>query len=144
MILPQRPYLPIGPLRAALTYPSAPETFEQMEVLIAMDRCRLKHLSERLDEAENWSQVLSLGEQQRLALARVFLHKPDWIFLDEASAALDEATEAQIYREIRERLPEATLVSIGHRSSLLAFHELHYCIDGTDVKLERSTNVIES
>ena len=82
-----------------------------------------------LDTVSNWSQTLSLGEQQLLALGRVLLHKPDIICLDESTSALDEAKEAHIYACLREYLPQATLISVGHRSSLLAFHENHIFLD---------------
>ncbi len=88
-----------------------------------MRAARLPHLAERLDEERFWTQTLSLGEQQRLAIARALLAKPDWLFLDEATAALDEPTEEAIYRMLGERLPDTTIVSIGHRSTLHAFHE---------------------
>jgi vitamin B12/bleomycin/antimicrobial peptide transport system ATP-binding/permease protein len=84
---------------------------------------RLPHLVDHVDREDNWGQRLSGGEQQRLAIARALLAKPDWLFLDEATAALDEPTEEAIYRMLRERLPDTTIVSIGHRSTLAAFHD---------------------
>jgi putative ATP-binding cassette transporter len=87
-----------------------------------LERCHLGHLVERLDEEENWTQILSLGEQQRLAIGRVLLNRPLAMFLDEASSALDEGLEHAMYRLLRESLPDATLVSVGHRSSLLSLH----------------------
>jgi vitamin B12/bleomycin/antimicrobial peptide transport system ATP-binding/permease protein len=130
MVLPQKPYLPIGTLRTVLAYPENPEAFAEQEFTSSLSHCRLAHLRERLDLSENWSLVLSPGEQQRIALARAFLHQPDWLFLDEATSALDESTEAALLGELRERLPHATIVSIGHRHSLREFHDTHYHLDG--------------
>ena len=98
LFLPQKPYLPIGTLREAVCYPDKPATHTDREIADAVDACELGHLADRLDESGNWSMVLSPGEQQRLAFARALLVKPDWLFLDEASSALDEATEAAMYR----------------------------------------------
>jgi len=89
----------------------------------ALSRVRLIPLCDKLDESQNWSQLLSPGEQQRIALARVFLHRPDWLFLDEATSALDEPTERSIYESLAEILPNTTIVSIGHRSSLKPLHD---------------------
>ena len=123
MLLPQRPYIPIGTLRAAVTYPATSGAFDDAALREALEAARLPGLVGRLDEEAAWAQVLSLGEQQRLAIARALLAKPDWLFLDEATAALDEPTEAEVYRMLRRRLPNTTLVSIGHRSTLVAFHD---------------------
>ena len=88
----------------------------------AISAVGLPALAERLDEEAHWNRMLSLGEQQRLGIARAMLQAPDYLFLDEATASLDEASEAALYRLLQERLPDATLVSIGHRSTLAAFH----------------------
>jgi putative ATP-binding cassette transporter len=123
MLLPQRPYIPIGTLRGAVTYPGVTGTYSDAAIAEALRAVRLPHLVEHLDREDNWGQRLSGGEQQRLAIARALLQKPDWLFLDEATAALDEPTEEAIYRMLRERLPDTTVVSIGHRSTLAAFHD---------------------
>jgi len=123
MLLPQRPYIPIGTLREAVQYPGLAGDHPDSEIEAALQAARLPKLVGRLDEERLWSQVLSLGEQQRLAVARAILSKPDWLFLDEATAALDEHTEAAIYAVIKEKLPDTTIVSIGHRSTLIAMHD---------------------
>lgn len=123
MLLPQRPYLPLGTLRDAVIYPGVAGSFADGEIVEALKAARLPHLTELLDEEAFWVQVLSLGEQQRVAVARALLAKPDWLFLDEATAALDEPLEEAIYEVIRTHLPGTTLVSIGHRSTLRAMHD---------------------
>ena len=122
MMLPQRPYFPIGALGDAVIYPAAPGTFETASIRDALIAVGLPVLAERLDEDGHWNRMLSLGEQQRLGLARALLHVPDYLFLDEATASLDEPSEARLYRLLAEKLPQATIVSIGHRSTLDAFH----------------------
>jgi putative ATP-binding cassette transporter len=123
MLLPQRPYIPMGTLRGAVTYPGVEGRYSDEAIAEALRVARLPQLVGRLDEERFWPQTLSLGEQQRLAIARALLAQPDWLFLDEATAALDEPTEEAIYRMLREKLPETTIVSIGHRSTLHAFHD---------------------
>ena len=123
LLLPQRPYLPQGTLRAAIAYPAEPDAFPDAELRAAMDKVKLGHLAERLDEVDLWGQRLSGGEQQRLAVARALLAKPDWLFLDEATASLDEKLEGEIYAMIRRELPQTSVVSIGHRSTLREMHE---------------------
>ena len=122
MLLPQKPYIPIGSLRGAICYPSDASAYGDLDLIAALKAARLGDFVNRLDEEENWGQRLSGGEQQRVAIARALLAKPDWLFLDEATAALDDVSEAAIYRTLAELLPTTTLVSIGHRSTLAAFH----------------------
>jgi putative ATP-binding cassette transporter len=123
MLLPQRPYIPIGALRDAIAYPSAGTAFSDEALREALEKVGLASLVDRLDQSDNWQMRLSGGEQQRLAVARALLARPDWLFLDEATASLDEKSEADLYRAIIETLPDATLISIGHRSTLAAFHK---------------------
>lgn len=122
MLLPQRPYFPIDTLSAAIAYPAQPGTFDNESVKAALQAVGLPGLIERVDEEGHWNRVLSLGEQQRLGVARALLHKPDYLFLDEATASLDEPGEAALYKLLQERLPHATVISIGHRSTLADFH----------------------
>ena len=122
LFLPQKPYLPIGPLRRAVSYPEDAARFADEEVKRALGDVGLAHLAGDLQRSENWAQVLSGGEQQRLAFARVLLNRPDWLFLDEATAALPDDAQDALYRLLQERLPGTTLVSIGHRASLARFH----------------------
>ena len=132
LFLPQRPYLPLGSLRRALYYPlSASGSEEQLQNVLR--QVGLEKFIERLDAVDDWSRILSLGEQQRLAFARVLLVRPDWIFLDEATSALDEPREQQMYELLRSSLPESSIVSVGHRSTLFAQHEqeLHLTGDGS-------------
>jgi putative ATP-binding cassette transporter len=123
LFLPQKPYLPLGTLKAAVCYPKSADDASDAQVREALERCRLEHLKERLDESQNWSLALSTGEQQRLAFARALINRPDWLFLDEATSAVDEDTERHLYQVLRERLPNATVVSIAHRTSVAAYHD---------------------
>jgi putative ATP-binding cassette transporter len=123
MMLPQRPYFPIGTLQAAIAYPGETERFSADQVRDALALVGLPQLGSRLAEEGHWNRMLSLGEQQRLGLARALLHAPDYLFLDEATASLDEPSEAALYKLLTEKLPQTTVVSIGHRSTLDAFHQ---------------------
>ncbi len=125
MLLPQRPYVPSGTLKTAVAYPSVPGAYSDKAVREALELARLAPLAYEIDSADNWPQRLSGGEQQRLAIARAILDKPDWLFLDEATSALDEKLEAEIYRMLSEVLPNTTIISIGHRSTLIALHRRH-------------------
>jgi vitamin B12/bleomycin/antimicrobial peptide transport system ATP-binding/permease protein len=122
LLLPQRPYFPVASLAAALTYPARLGTFDDARLADALIAVGLEQWADRLHEEAHWNRMLSLGEQQRLAVARVLLQEPDYVFLDEATASLDEPAEAMLYRLLQERLKGATIVSIGHRSTLGAFH----------------------
>jgi vitamin B12/bleomycin/antimicrobial peptide transport system ATP-binding/permease protein len=123
MMLPQRPYLPIGSLQAAIVYPADASAYSSDQVKDALISVGLPKLASRIGEEAHWNRMLSLGEQQRLGLARALLHAPQYLFLDEATASLDEASEAALYRLLEERLPTTTIISIGHRSTLEAFHQ---------------------
>ncbi len=122
MMLPQRPYFPIVALGDAVIYPAERGAFAPGQIKDAVLAVGLPKLAAQLDEEGHWNRMLSLGEQQRLGLARALLHAPDYLFLDEATASLDEPSEARLYRLLEEKLPSTTLVSIGHRSTLDAFH----------------------
>lgn len=129
MMLPQRPYFPIGTLAAAVAYPAEPEAYDRGQVAEAVAAAGLPALVPRLDEEAHWNRMLSGGEQQRLGIARAILQAPDVLFLDEATASLDEPSEAALYRLLQERLPKATIVSIGHRSTLAAFHRRRLALE---------------
>ncbi len=129
MVMPQKPYLPIGTLRAALAYPRPPETYADADLVKALALVELAPLSPRLDESAHWAQSLSGGEQQRLALARVFLQRPAWLFLDEATAAIDENAELAFYHKLRAALPGLTYLTIAHRGSLRNVHARHFKIE---------------
>jgi len=122
LFLPQKPYLPIGTLREVTSYPAPPEGIDDAALREALEVVGLGALTGRLDESAHWALSLSPGEQQRIAFARALVQKPEWLFLDEATSALDEDTEARLYALLRDRLPGATIVSVGHRSTLRAFH----------------------
>jgi len=122
MLVPQRPYFPLAPLATAVSFPAESGTFDDARVAEAIIAVGLPQLAGRLDEEAHWSHVLSQGEQQRLAIARALLHAPDYLFLDEATASLDEAAEAALYCLLQNRLRGTTIISIGHRSTLGAFH----------------------
>jgi putative ATP-binding cassette transporter len=122
LFLPQKPYLPVAALKQAVSYPEDASRFSDDEVRLALSDAGLGQLAVDLQRNENWAQVLSGGEQQRLAFARVLLNRPDWLFLDEATAALPEEAQDALYRLLRDKLPGTTLVSIGHREALARHH----------------------
>ncbi|HEX6259440.1 MAG TPA: ABC transporter ATP-binding protein/permease [Woeseiaceae bacterium] len=138
--LPQRPYLPLGTLRNALSYPGSPDAFSDAEVRQALERCDLGNLVAKLDRTERWDKELSLGEQERLAFARLLLHKPSWVFLDEATAALDEDSQRHVMSMFKEELKSTTVLSIGHRPDLADYHtrtlQLVHGRDGERLKLK--------
>jgi putative ATP-binding cassette transporter len=138
MMLPQRPYFPIGSLKAAIVYPAQADAISSDRVREAVVAVGLPKFAERLEQDAHWNRMLSLGEQQRLGLARALLCAPQFLFLDEATASLDEASEARLYRLLREKLPATTIVSIGHRSTLEAFHERYVALtpDGEGFSLQ--------
>jgi putative ATP-binding cassette transporter len=123
MFIPQQSYLPIGTLKAALSYPSTAEVFSDEDCREALRACNLNAYGTRLEESGHWAKMMSPGEQQRLAAARVLLHKPDFMFLDEATSALDAENEMLIYTAIIDALPNAAIVSVAHRESVTGFHE---------------------
>jgi putative ATP-binding cassette transporter len=122
MFLPQKPYLPLGTLRTALAYPSAPEAFVTEALRAALERAHLAEFAAMLDREERWDRLMSMGEQQRLAFARLLLQKPRWVFLDEATAALDDDNQARVMSIFDEELKDAALISIGHRAGLERYH----------------------
>jgi len=130
LFLPQKPYLPLGTLKHAAAYPEDAAKFSDEEVREAIKVAGLEALSDDLQRQENWAQVLSGGEQQRLAFARALLNRPDWLFLDEATASLPEEDQDALYRVLKERLPTTTVVSIGHRAGLAAHHEKCFAWQG--------------
>lgn len=123
MFIPQKSYLPLGTLRAALNYPGN-KPIDDTELIYLMDLCQIGYLKDKLDLEADWSHVLSVGEQQRLAFVRAHIQQPQWLFLDEATSALDEDTEATMYSLLQERLQQTTVVSVGHRSTLNKYNEL--------------------
>ncbi|MBI6551943.1 ABC transporter ATP-binding protein/permease [Pseudomonas sp. LY-1] len=129
LFLPQKPYLPIGTLKAALSYPQDDGVYMDERYAQVLETCRLPHLVARLDEANHWQRMLSPGEQQRLAFARALLFAPQWLYMDEATSAMDEEDEATLYQALIDELPGLSIVSVGHRSSLKRFHGRHVRIE---------------
>ena len=141
MMLPQRPYFPVGSLAAAVTYPAEAGSYDREQIAEAINAVGLPALAQRLDEEAHWNRMLSLGEQQRLGIARALLQKPDFLFLDEATASLDEPARGgalPAYR--RSGCRSATVISIGHRSTLAAFHRRRLALerDGDGYRLHEA------
>ena len=134
LFIPQRPYMPIGTLKEAALYPGHEGNTE--EIISLMKECGLAQWADHLDEEGDWSHILSLGEQQKLAFVRIFLNRPKWVFLDEATSAMDEETETKLY-SLLISMPEITVVSVGHRSTLDRFHERKLVIDGGSLRSEK-------
>ena len=133
LFLSQKPYLPQGRLIDALFYPQvAPEDVDLAKASQIMQQVQLGHLAEKLTQENDWTRVLSLGEQQRLSFARVLMHKPLAAFLDEATASMDEGLEDAMYRLLRKELPQTTIISVGHRSTLQTHHQQHLLINPED------------
>ena len=146
MVLPQRPYFSIGSLKAAIVYPAEAGAFGSDRGRDILTAVGLPQLASRLEEEAHWSRMLSLGEQQRLGLARALLHKPQYLFLDEATASLDEAAEAALYQLLEEKMPATTIVSIGHRSTLEAFHQRNVVLtrDGDRFALQNRSEAVRA
>jgi putative ATP-binding cassette transporter len=130
LFLPQKAYLPIGTLREVVSYPMPTGGIDDSILRDALETVGLPQLARRLNEAGHWALQLSPGEQQRIAFARALVQKPDWLFLDEATSAMDEPTEARLYRLLRQRLESTTVFSVGHRTTLQAFHSRHLVVRG--------------
>jgi len=128
LFLPQKPYLPLGTLRHVVSYPRSDAGVTDAALRESLDAVGLPELARRLDEPGNWALLLSPGEQQRIAFARALVHQPDWLFLDEATSAVDEATEARLYHLVNERLAATTVVSVGHRTTLRRFHARRFVV----------------
>jgi putative ATP-binding cassette transporter len=147
MVLPQRPYFPIASLASAVTYPAKSGSFGQDELSEVLVAVGLQQLVERLQEEAHWNRMLSVGEQQRLAIARAILQAPDYLFLDEATASIDEPAEAEIYALLRDRLKHATIISIGHRATLFAYHQRCFTLaanGGHSTVVERSCASVQN
>ncbi|MDF0733615.1 ABC transporter ATP-binding protein/permease [Pseudomonas entomophila] len=130
LFLSQRPYLPLGDLRAAIAYPASGAAADDARMQQALRQVNLAHLADKLEVSRDWAQILSMGEQQRLAFARVLFNQPQVVFLDESTSAMDEGLEHALYALLRSELPQALLVSVGHRSTLAGFHSHRLEVDG--------------
>jgi putative ATP-binding cassette transporter len=129
LFLPQKAYIPIGSLRDAVSYPAASGAFSDEDIRQALRDVKLDAFGARLDEQQNWAMQMSPGEQQRLAIARALLYRPDWLFLDEATASLNEALETELYALLLQRLPGAAFISIAHRPNVARYHPRRYEIE---------------
>ena len=143
-LLPQRPYLPVGTLRRAVSYPSPEDAFEDEKVAKVMEQVGLKDFVARLDDDEPWEQILSGGEKQRLAFARLILQEPDIVVLDEATSALDPPSQDKLMTLLRKHLQKATVLSVGHRPELEAFHDRKLVMEAQKdgARLVRDINIM--
>jgi putative ATP-binding cassette transporter len=143
-LLPQRPYLPVGTLRRAVSYPSPEDEFEEDKVAKVMKQVGLGDFVDRLDKDEPWDQILSGGEKQRLAFARLILQEPDIIVMDEATSALDPSSQDLLMDLLGKRLEKATVLSVGHRPELEAFHERKLVMESQKdgARLVRDINIL--
>ncbi|HGO8661935.1 TPA: ATP-binding cassette domain-containing protein, partial [Neisseria meningitidis] len=139
LFLPQRPYTAQGSLRDAVCYPDIDK--QHPELAEAMNTCRLGYLIDKLDKTDDWQHKLSPGELQRVAFVRALLSKPKIVLLDEATAALDEPAEAALYRALKQKLPDSIIISIGHRSTLNAFHNMRLDVGIVQIGKARENNV---
>jgi putative ATP-binding cassette transporter len=130
MFLSQLPYMPLGDLRSVISYPAGAGEYDDAAIQSALDTVALGHLAVRLDEVDDWAKVLSPGEQQRIAFARVLLAKPKVVFLDESTSALDEGQEFALYRALRTALPECIVVSVSHRTTVEQHHDRRLALLG--------------
>jgi putative ATP-binding cassette transporter len=130
--MPQKPYFPLGTLREVMLYPETPEHVDDEDLREALHQVGLDHLRGRLGDEERWDQILSGGEQQRVAFARVLIQRPHWVFMDEATSALDDPGQANVMRLLAEELPDTAVVSIGHRPGLEAFHTRELVLEPGD------------
>jgi vitamin B12/bleomycin/antimicrobial peptide transport system ATP-binding/permease protein len=137
LYLPQKPYLPLGSLRACIAYPAIETKFSDAQIIELLQVLGLEKLMQKLDVVEPWHAMLSPGEQQRLAIGRAILNQPKWLFLDEATSALNESAELQMYELLIARMPQVTLVSIAHRASVDKFHRQKYVIDAQSRTIAR-------
>lgn len=129
LFLPQKSYLPLGTLRESVLYPYKPDFTTDENISRVMKLCKLDDFIHKLDDTEDWSHILSLGEQQKIAFVRAILQQPNWLFLDEATSAIDESTEAELYKLVRTHLKNTAMISVGHRRTLLDYHERKLIID---------------
>lgn len=129
LFLSQKSYLPLGTLRESVLYPYKADFKTDEHIRRIMKLCKLGELVDKLDQIEDWSHILSYGEQQKIAFVRAILQEPDWLFLDEATSAIDEATEAQLYNLLHSQLKNTTIISVGHRHTLTAYHKRKLIID---------------
>ena len=132
LFLSQRPYFPLGTLREAVCYPSAPDSYSDSEIKDVLHSVGLSRLTDRLDRSGNWSEELSGADQQRVGFARALLHQPAWLFCDEATSNLDDSSQASLYQLLIRQLPNTTIVTVTGREELALHHTRRWELRGTD------------